>query len=117
MRVDEDKHQVWLANWLDAIGVLWCHVPNGGKRAKVTAANLKRQGVKAGVPDVLIFTPPPIGGYVGAALELKAGKGRTSKAQRVWLYDLEVHGWATAVAHGWVAAQAWLESLGYGVKR
>ena len=29
------------------------HVPNGGKRDAATAVALKRQGVKAGVPDIV----------------------------------------------------------------
>lgn len=29
------------------------HVPNGGKRDRATAVALKRQGVKAGVPDIV----------------------------------------------------------------
>lgn len=30
------------------------HIPNGGSRNKLEAANLKRQGVKAGVPDLCL---------------------------------------------------------------
>ena len=30
------------------------HVPNGGSRNQLEAANLKRQGVKAGVPDLVL---------------------------------------------------------------
>ena len=36
------------------------HVPNGGKRNAAEAAHLKRQGVKAGVPD--LFLPVARGG-------------------------------------------------------
>ncbi len=49
-----------VARYLDACpGALWCHVPNEAKRGPKLAAMLKSQGLKAGVPDVLIFTPPP----------------------------------------------------------
>ena len=33
------------------------HVPNGGSRNTLEAANLKRQGVKAGVPDLCLPVP------------------------------------------------------------
>ena len=55
----EESEQIKLAQWLDLAKVLWCHVPNGGGRSKREAARLKAAGVKAGVPDVLIFSQPP----------------------------------------------------------
>lgn len=30
------------------------HIPNGGSRNSAEAANLKRQGVKAGMPDIFL---------------------------------------------------------------
>ena len=39
------------------------HIPNGGSRNRLEAANLKRQGVKAGVPDLCL--PVPKDGYHG----------------------------------------------------
>lgn len=51
---------------------LMFHIPNGGSRNKLEAANLKRQGVKAGVPD--LFLPVSRGGYHGLFIELKYGK-------------------------------------------
>ena len=44
------------------------HIPNGGKRDARTAANLKRQGVKAGVPD--LHLPVALGGPNGCADQL-----------------------------------------------
>ena len=52
---------------------LMYHVPNGGSRNKAEAANLKRQGVKSGVPDVCL--PVPRGNSHGAYIELKRIKG------------------------------------------
>lgn len=53
-------------------------VPNGGNRSLIEAVNLKRQGVKAGVPDIIII-------YGGKAhgLELKAKAGKVSDSQKV----------------------------------
>ena len=54
---DESGHQEALFSWaayrteiMPELQYMY-HVPNGGKRDKATAAVLKRQGVKAGVPD------------------------------------------------------------------
>ena len=37
------------------------HVPNGGSRNRIEAANLKEEGVKAGVPDLELPEQQPIG--------------------------------------------------------
>lgn len=47
-------------------------IPNGGKRDKITAANLKAEGVKPGVPD--IFLPIPKGPWHGLFIEMKKTK-------------------------------------------
>ena len=57
----EEHEQRALALWLDWHKILWCHVPNGGERSKAVAGKLKAAGVKAGVPDVLVFETPPCG--------------------------------------------------------
>ncbi|MDR1556220.1 MAG: VRR-NUC domain-containing protein [Tannerellaceae bacterium] len=54
-------------------------VPNGGSRNKAEAANLKRQGVKAGVADVILLMPGS--GYGSLAIEFKTITGRQSPAQ------------------------------------
>jgi hypothetical protein len=62
--------------WLLPRGAFAWHTPNGGSRDPREAANLKRQGVKAGIPDVLICW----GGKV-FGLELKSHSGRISDSQ------------------------------------
>lgn len=52
-------------------------IPNGGKRDRITGAIMKREGVRAGVPDIAIVRD---GGLV-AFLEVKTEKGRLSNAQ------------------------------------
>ncbi len=124
-RDDEHATQAAVCRWLDAHSVLYCAVPNGtwlagNKTARVRQmAKLKAEGLKPGVPDLLIFTSPPAKpGCVGTALELKRAKGgKATEAQRWWLGWLERLGWACSVQHGADAAIAWLESLGYGVRR
>lgn len=75
------------------------HVPNGGKRDKVTAALLKAEGVKSGVPDVCL--PVARGGYHGLYIEMKAGKNKLSVNQETWLKQLTLQGYCTAVCYGW----------------
>lgn len=79
-------------------------IPNGGHRARRTAAAMRAEGVRRGVPDYLF--PLARGGHPGLAIELKRAKGgRTSPEQREWLAHLEAQGWRAVVAHGW--EQAW----------
>ena len=113
----ELQEQIAVVRWLRTVGVLFCHVPNGGKRSRREAVRLKASGVVAGVPDLLIFDPPPIGGSCGAALEMKR-QGSTpsavSKVQKVWLRELEARGWASLVGRGAEDAIEQLRALGYG---
>lgn len=74
------------------------HIPNGGKRDARTAAILKRQGVKAGVPDLCL--PVPRGGYHGLFIELKTKTGRLSDNQERWLKALTIEGYKAIVCYG-----------------
>lgn len=76
-------------------------IPNGGKRNIITAAKLKAEGVKPGVPD--LFLPVArVQGVTGEAhltlkhglwLEVKRGKqGRVSEVQEEWSARLISHG-------------------------
>jgi hypothetical protein len=106
-----------LARWLDLAGVLWCHVPNGGKRHVGVARKLKAEGVKPGCPDILIFTPPPAELHRrGFAIELKRKTGgRVSPDQEQWLRDLRALNWVALIATGADVAIKYLEAWGYRV--
>ncbi len=84
------------------------HVPNGGKRDAKTGRALKRQGVKAGVPDLCL--PVARGGYHGLYIELKAGKNTTSPKQKEWINDLGQQGYYAAVCRGWEEAKETIEN-------
>ena len=84
-----------------ALNMLYA-VPNGGKRDKVTAARMKREGLKAGVPDVVL--PVARMGYHGFYLELKVGKNKTSAEQAAWLTALATEGYLVDVSYGWQEA-------------
>ena len=91
----EDALQIATARLLDSTGLVWTHVPNGGMRNLMVAVKLKRMGVKAGVPDVMVFNPGIY--HAGLAIELKVGKNKPSDKQVQWMDDLQACGWATAV--------------------
>lgn len=74
------------------------HVPNGGSRNKMEAQNLKREGVKSGVPDLVL--PVARKGFHGLYIEMKFGKNKTTTEQEEWLIALRKQGYKTAVCYG-----------------
>lgn len=83
------------------------HIPNGGSRNKREAANLKRQGVKADVPD--LFLPVARGGYHGLFIEMKYGKNKPTDAQREWSAALNEQGYMAVVCYGFEDARDTIE--------
>ena len=109
----ENDLQIQVAEYLDLKGLLWCHTPNEGKMAPQYGKKRKRMGVKAGVPDIMIFQSPPAGIHVGVALELKVGKNRPTAAQDEWLDNLTSNGWFCAVCTGFDETMKTLNWLGW----
>ena len=93
----EDNFQQSVARYLDSLGVLWCHPPNGGFRNYKTGAILKSQGVKPGIPDILIFEPR--GNYHGLMIELKVGTNKTSDYQNKWIASLKTRNYKVFVSY------------------
>ena len=83
---------------------LMFHVPNEGKRSVYSGAELKRAGLKKGVPDVML--PVARKGYHGLAIEMKAGKNKPTEDQKKWLTGLAKEGWLCYVCRGYEAAAA-----------
>jgi hypothetical protein len=83
------------------------HIPNGGRRDTIEAVNLKRQGVKSGVPD--LFLPVARGQYHGLFIELKTETGRASPEQQWWMEELTKQGYFATVCHGWESAVRTIE--------
>ena len=75
-------------------------VPNGGYRPMTTAAQLKAEGVKAGVPDVCL--PVARGRFHGLWLELKRAdhSNHATPAQQEWIERLRHYGHMVVVAYG-----------------
>lgn len=109
----EDVEQECLLRWSEFVKGkypevrLLYHIPNGGSRNKLEAEHLRRQGVKAGVPDLCL--PVPRGRYHGLYIELKAKDNTPTQKQKDWLADLDAQGYKTAVCWGWETASELLE--------
>ena len=81
------------------------HVPNGGHRVKAVAAKLKGQGVKAGVPDLVL--PMARGGYFGLYIEFKAKPpydAAVSPSQDAYIQALTDQGYLAIVCRGSIEA-------------
>lgn len=116
----ELEQQAQVVRLLDEFGYKFCAVPNGHVRTARQQIQAKQEGMKAGIPDLLIFTPPPaLYGKVyatGVALEMKratAKSGDLRTNQRKWLRDLSTLGWVPVCGYGAADAIAMLQSLGY----
>lgn len=95
----ESQEQRTVVEWAAWKGLPLFHIPNGGARSIQTAARLKAEGVKAGVPD--LFLPVASGGYHGLFVEMKrTGGGRVSTRQQEWLDLLNANGYRAIVCHG-----------------
>lgn len=122
----EDAIQLAVAGALDAAGVAWFHPPMGGYRTSAEGGILKSLGAKAGVPDVMIFDPPPCSPVCvkcgrpaapGAFVEIKAGKNQTEPEQDAWHRVLHERGWLGGVSRGVVDTLNKLHTLGYPIGR
>lgn len=81
------------------------HVPNGGHRHKLVAIELKKQGVRAGVPDLVL--PMARGGFFGLYIEFKAKPpfdAAVSPAQDAYIQALTDQGYLALVCRGHIDA-------------
>lgn len=69
----------WLSLQYPKIEKVTFSIPNGGQRKVWSGFRLKREGMKAGVPD--IFMAYPFNGYPGLFLEFKVA-GRTTTPEQ-----------------------------------
>ncbi|MFK0090860.1 VRR-NUC domain-containing protein [Pseudomonas sp. NPDC090755] len=96
---------VELALRYPAAAKLIYHVPNGGHRHKQVAIKLKEQGVKAGVPDLVL--PMARGGHFGLYIEFKAKPpfdAAVSPSQDAYLQALLDQGYLAIVCRGSIDA-------------
>ncbi len=115
--MSEHQEQVALFDWArrlegrhPQLGLMFA-IPNGGLRNKIVAAKLKREGVKAGVPDIFLPVPKFIKGWGasdwshGLFIEMKIKPNKPTKNQLYWMGRLEAEGYETAVCYSWIEAK------------
>lgn len=92
-------------------------VHNQGHGDAIRGARAKAEGVKAGVPDVMLPVSRHTGvaGYHGLFIELKrpgapdVTKGAVRANQLDWIEELKHQGYAATVAVGWIEAAKVIE--------
>ncbi|MBQ9273311.1 MAG: VRR-NUC domain-containing protein [Succinivibrio sp.] len=117
LEADEQKHLIAWAAYMNRpdgkgkIGTMLFAIPNGGSRSRrrgvsLEALELKRQGVKPGVPD--LFLAIAAGPYHGLFIEMKRAvksASTVSAEQKAWKEALCAEGYASVIAYGADAAK------------
>lgn len=100
--LSELQEQIRVISWWDSAcrgyGLLPLHlfaIPNGGSRGAIEAVNLKRSGVRPGVPDLMLAKP--VNGHNGLFIEMKIEGGRVSPEQDAAIEALRAQGYKCAV--------------------
>ena len=81
------------------------HIGHGGLKDKITAGNMKAEGLKPGIPDYLLLVRR--GGYAALWIELKRPandrklKGRVSAGQEEWLLQAIECGHKAVICFGY----------------
>ncbi len=83
------------------------HVPNA-RPNRFERMNMGRQGVKRGVPDIMLLVAR--GGYHGLLIELKIEGGSVSPTQEAFLAFAREQGYQALVCWGWTQAKDAIES-------
>ena len=94
----ESQEQEVVIKYCDYKRIPIFHIPNGGSRNRIEAANLKRQGVKAGVPDLML--PVAKQGYNGLFIEMKVGYNKPTDNQLKWARILSKNGYLVKTCWG-----------------
>lgn len=116
----EDNLQIAVMTYirLQYPNVLAIHIANERNCSLARGSLLKKMGVKAGMPDILIFErkiTPTINEDInimspGLALELKIKPNKLSNSQNECLKRLYQEGWKTAVCYSFDEAKNVIDS-------
>lgn len=100
----EHDEQVAFIRWAEGtlnphVFALLFAIPNGGQRSKAVAGKLKAEGVKAGIPDLMLAVPR--NSYHGLFIEMKkpAG-GSVSPSQAKMVLKLQGEGYHVEICNG-----------------
>ena len=78
-------------------------VPNGGYRHIATAMKLKAEGVKPGIPDIMLLVARDV--YHGLMIEMKRPGGTLSPMQADWHCAFTQDGFRVVIATTWESAR------------
>lgn len=98
LALSESQQQIAVVEYCDARGIPCAHIPNEGKRNKYAGAQLKRQGLRKGFPDLVI--PVARGKYHSLYIEMKDYGGKPTKEQVEWIHKLRAQGMCAFVCIG-----------------
>ena len=120
----EDNIQIALCQAMDYARIVYFHIPNGlivsmlsEKERWRILSKLKKLGMKAGVPDLFIVSPPKDDpDWTGMFLELKREGEKLKPDQEVWRDKIIELGFGWRVAYGLNDAINILNELGYRVQ-
>jgi hypothetical protein len=99
----QNEHQLQVAcvKWFHAnysqYAEMLFAIPNGGQRNVIVASKLKAEGVKPGIPDLMLAVP--LKGFNGLFIELKVGKNTTSEHQVRMINNLRKQGYQCKVVY------------------
>lgn len=103
--LSELQEQIRVIKWWDSNCERWgylpvhlFHVPNGGSRGEIESVNLKRSGVRPGVPD--LFLAVPVSHFHGMFIEMKSETGRFDSIQEATMFEYDKQGYRCVVAYG-----------------
>lgn len=108
----EDSLTIAVADYLryQYKDVFWAHIANERQTSPARGAKLKRMGVRAGMPDIMIWHPSLDHGN-GLAIELKVKPNKPTKKQEDCLNDLyEKAGWYVAVCYTFEEAKELIDT-------
>lgn len=106
---EEDTIQAAIVDWLRLVlpNAIVAHIHNN-PRSKIDGARLKKMGLVAGAPDLLVC----LHGGRGLFIEVKAPKGRVEPEQHAFANNCLVIGWPWFVARSIDDVKGALASLG-----
>ena len=85
------------------------HIPNGGKRSVTEATSFVAEGVRAGIPDLMLAIPQK--SYHGLFIEMKKRKGGVlSELQKEMLITMREQGYAAYMCNGFEVAKHLIET-------
>ena len=82
--------------------LLWCHIPNGFYGGYKQAKRFLKQGLRPGMPDIMIYHPIQVEDTYekcGLAIELKVKGGQIRDTQWKVLTQLSDAGWETHICY------------------